>query len=110
MKTSWSRKTIVFVLAFLLTGGNIVYADHRDEEDDGDHDRARQALEEGYARPLQEIMELVGKRLGGKVIGIEFHGSHHRYTYEFKVITPDGKLLEVYVDALTGEILKSEVD
>ena len=110
MKMSSSRKTIVSVLAFLFAGGNIAYADHWDEEDNDDHDRARHALEEGYARPLGEIMELVGDQLGGKVVGIEFHSRHHRYIYEFKVITPDGALIEVYVDALTGKILKREVD
>lgn len=109
MKMSWSRTIIVFVLALLLASEIPVYADHRDEDDD-DHERARQALEEGYALPLREIMELVGDRLGGKVIGIEFHERHHRYIYEFRVITPDGELREVYVDALKGEILKIEVD
>jgi len=110
MKTSWSRRTIVVILAFLLAGGNIAYADDRDEDEDDDHVRARHALEEGYARPLKEIMELVGDRLGGKVIGIEFHGRDHHYLYEFRIITPAGELREVYVDAQTGEILKSEVD
>lgn len=110
MKTSWSCKTIVFVLTFLFAGGNILHADHRDKEEDNDHDRARHALEEGYARPLGEIMELIGDQLGGKVVGIEFHGRRHRYIYEFRVITPDGVLIEVYVDALTGKILKREVD
>ncbi len=98
----------MFILACLLAGGNIAYAD--DREEDGDHDRARHALEEGYAQPLGDIMELVGDRLGGKVVGIEFHGRDHHYIYEFRIITPAGELREVYVDAQTGEILKSEGD
>jgi uncharacterized membrane protein YkoI len=110
MKTSWSRRTILAVLAFLLAGGNIAYAEDLDGDDDYDHDRARHALEEGYARPLGDIMDLVGDQLGGQVVGIEFHGRDHHYIYEFKIITPDGELREVYVDALTGEILKREAE
>jgi uncharacterized membrane protein YkoI len=44
------------------------------------------------------------------VVGVELDHERGRYVYEFKVITPTGKLREVYVDAMTAEIVKSEDD
>jgi uncharacterized membrane protein YkoI len=44
------------------------------------------------------------------VAGVEFERKRGRYVYEFKVVTSTGKLREVYVDAMTAEIVKSEDD
>ena len=66
------------------------------------------SLEEGRARPLVEILAQVKDRLGGEVVGVEFERKGDRYVYEFKVVTSGGRLREVYVDALTAEILKSK--
>jgi len=104
MRTGLDRWALLTVLALVLVGGGAV------ADDGGDHDRARRALEEGRARPLAEILEQVRDRLGGEVIGIEFEREHGRYVYEFDVVTPDGRLREVEVDALTAEILKTEED
>jgi uncharacterized membrane protein YkoI len=115
MKRIFKRRTAL-LLALALTGaaGGLAWADDRD--DDGkdrhgrDHERARRALEEGRARPLAEILEAVRSRLDGEVIGVEFDREDGRYVYELKVIGSDGGLREVYVDALSAEILKVEDD
>ncbi|MCI0429979.1 MAG: PepSY domain-containing protein [Rhodospirillales bacterium] len=49
-------------------------------------------------------------QLGGEVVGVELDRQDGRYVYEFKVITSAGRLREIYVDALTAELLKSEDD
>jgi uncharacterized membrane protein YkoI len=119
MKTMLSRRTALLLgLALACAGGGLAYADDRDDDDDGDngrdrhrdHEQARRALEEGRARPLAEILERVREQLGGEVIGVEFEREKGRYVYEFKVMTPDGRLREVYVDAMSAEILKVEDD
>lgn len=94
----------------MLASGGLAHADDRENGDHHDHERARRALEEGRARPLAEILDRVRDRLGGEVVGVEFEREKGHYVYEFKVITPGGRLREVYVDAMTAEILKSEVD
>jgi uncharacterized membrane protein YkoI len=110
------RMALLLGFALACAGGGLAYADDRDDDDDGDngrdrdHERARRALEEGLARPLAEILERVREQLGGEVVGVEFEREKGRYVYEFKVITPAGRLREVYVDAKTAEILKSEDD
>jgi len=98
-----NRRSLIFACAALLSGSSLAGA-----EDDDDHDEARRAVELGKARPLAEILDRIQPRLGGKVIGVELEKERERYIYELKVVTSGGELREIYVDAMTGEMLKSE--
>lgn len=100
-----TRRALLLASAVLLSGAGFTRAE--DDVDD-DHNEARRAVEQGRARPLAEILNRIQLRLGGKVIGVEFERERDRYIYELKVVTPGGALREIYVDALTGEMLKSE--
>ncbi len=91
-----------FLLALILL--TVPLAAHADS----DHDAARRALERGEVLPLSEILAIVGRDLDGAVIEVEFETKLERHIYEFKLITPDGKIAEVYVDAATGAIIKTE--
>ncbi|WP_207537456.1 PepSY domain-containing protein [Sabulicella rubraurantiaca] len=73
---------------------------------ESDQERARRALREGRIRPLSEILAIVQPRLGGRVIEVELDEEDGRFVYEFKVMTPRGRIREVEVDAATGEILE----
>jgi uncharacterized membrane protein YkoI len=77
---------------------------------DEDADRAYRALERGEVRPLAEILTTLEHRLEGEIVGVEFESEDGRHVYEFEVVTPDGRLLEIYVDAATGRILEREDD
>jgi len=77
---------------------------------DDSSERAYDAVGRGEARPLAEILDQVGAELGGEVVGVEFEREDRGYVYELKVITRDGRLQEVYVDARTGRILSREDD
>lgn len=98
------------MLALLCAGSGPVFSDDRQNDKHHDHDRARRALEEGRALPLAAILDRVADQLGGEVVGVEFGREKGRYVYEFRVITPAGRLREVLVDARTAEILKREDD
>ncbi|MCB1463918.1 MAG: PepSY domain-containing protein [Nitratireductor sp.] len=74
--------------------------------DDDDHERARQALESGKAKPLSQVLEAVSARIDGEVVGVEFDNEDGRYVYELKIITPSGHLREMHVDALTARIIE----
>ena len=104
MRTSLNRRTLLMSLA-LACASRVALANDRD-----DHDRARRALEEGRARPLAEILEQVQDRLGGKLVGVVVDRVDGRYVYVLDVVTPDGRLREIHVDALSAEIVKSEDD
>jgi uncharacterized membrane protein YkoI len=77
---------------------------------EGDHDRARRALQRGEIRPLTAIMQQIQTQLGGEVIEVEFkgQGKGRKHLYEFKILTPSGRISEVLVDAATAEILGRE--
>ncbi|EJW13485.1 membrane protein [Rhodovulum sp. PH10] len=70
---------------------------HRD-----DHDCALRALAEGRAKPLSQILPGVEKELGGQAIDVELEHCKGRVVYEIKLLRPDGRLIEVVVDAMTG--------
>ncbi len=114
MTTLIGRRQFLLAVAALFAGGGAAYADDDnkgdDEGDEDDHDRARRALEEGQARPLNEILVIVEDELGGRIVRVELEHRRGRYIYEFRVVTPSGELREVYVDAMSAEILKRDGD
>ena len=71
-----------------------------------DFDRAQEAVEAGYAKPLEAIWEDFNSNYSGKVIGIEFTGFRWRPRYRFKAISASGHLETVIVSARTGLIEK----
>ena len=77
---------------------------------DEDADRAHRALQRGEVRPLAEILTTLERRLEGEIVGVEFESEDGRHVYEFEVVTPGGRLLEIYVDAATGRILEHADD
>jgi uncharacterized membrane protein YkoI len=104
-------ETLKLVIAALLLSsavGGAALAD--DDEGDDDHERAFNAVESGRARPLAEILNSVRPHIQGEVVGVEFENFEERYVYEFKVVSPSGQLREIYVDALTAEILRVKLD
>lgn len=112
MRIPLNRRQMLLASAFLIAGGRIAYGgdDGDDDHDHEDHDRAFRALREGEARPLADILEKVEEQFGGDVVGIEFERENGRYVYELKIVAADGRLREVYVDAMTAEILSGERD
>lgn len=108
MKTALNRRRLLLAGALLIAGVSTAYGS--DDEEREDHDRAFRALREGEAKPLAYILEKLEKQFGGDVVGIEFESENGRYVYELKIVAPDGRLREVYVDAMTAEILSRGQD
>lgn len=78
--------------------------------DEHDHDRARHALECGEVMPLADVLEAVRPHISGEIVETEFEKEDGLWVYELKYIDARGRLVEIYVDARTGRILKTEVD
>lgn len=79
-------------------------------DDDDDHDRAFGAVERGEALSLPEVMSRARQQLRGEVVGTAFNREHGRWIYEFKVVTPGGKLRRVYIDAASGKPVRDDDD
>lgn len=71
-----------------------------------DLNRSQDAIDAGYARPLEQIWsEFVGQ-YDGKVIGVEFTGRRANPRYKFRAISPSGRLETVVISAQTGDIIR----
>lgn len=73
-----------------------------------DYERARAALARGEILPLAEILQRVEAETGGRMIEVEFEIGDGQHLYELELIQPDGRIIEVTVDAASGEILAIE--
>ena len=96
----------------LLAGKHKVFADDNDRnwEQVDSHELARSALQKGEVLPIQELLIRVREQIPGEIVGIEFEKEYGRWVYELKIIDESGRLLEVYVDAETGDVLAMEED
>ena len=95
---------LILAAALVATGHGSSFAG------DDDHLVARRALEEGRVLPLTEVLAKVKAKVPGKVIEVELELEDGVLVYEFKIVTPGGRLMEVEADAATGKIQKVEDD
>ncbi len=106
-----SRLTLMLtamMLAFLASFAGVSTAlSHEGEEDHEitDEDRARGALERGEVLPLDQVKAGLESRVHGEITGIELEKEDGIWVYEFKVISPGGKMIEVHIDAKTGKLI-----
>jgi len=96
------RKSLLPLLIAMLVVPGTVGAD--------DQDRALQAVERGEIMPLAEILAIVDERFGGRVIEIELDRDDGLYVYEMELVSAQGRLYEVYVDAASGRIIELEAE
>ena len=87
------------VIAVLLSGANLSAGG------EGDHDRARQAVEAGEVLPLHTIMQRVERDYPGQVIEVELERHQRRWIYEIKLLRSGGALVKIKVDARDGSVI-----
>ncbi len=88
-------------LSSLLSGTTALVIADEGERQSFDHERAREALEAGEIVPLSEILREVEMRYDSTVIEVELDHRDERWVYGIEVLTTDGRLLEIYLDAKT---------
>jgi uncharacterized membrane protein YkoI len=70
----------------------------------------RVAVQRGEILPLPRIMELALARVPGDVVKTELESKRGRLIYEVKILTRNGSVQEVKLDARDGRILRIEDD
>jgi len=106
-KTAWLL--LIGLTAFGALGSRLAMAD-----DVSDHERARAAVESGDVVPLAEILEKVESIYYGSIIEVDLEdeeddGGEHTmssFIYEIKLLTPQGNLLKLQLDARTAELIQ----
>jgi uncharacterized membrane protein YkoI len=68
--------------------------------------RIRLAVARGLVLSLPRILDIVQHRVPGEVLKVELEEMSDRLGYEVKVLTADGRVQEIKLDARTGAILK----
>ena len=70
-----------------------------------DFELARDAVERGEILPLAEVLSRLQESHPGRVIEVELEYSDNILVYEVELVTDDGRLIEVDMNAATGEIV-----
>lgn len=108
---SFARRLIVLTLVAALAAASPARADEgeRDRDDDHhEHEAVRGAVERGAVKSLAEVLQSIQPSLSGEVVGVEIERDGSTWIYEFRVADEKGRIFEVYVDAATARILKTE--
>ncbi|GJE57632.1 MULTISPECIES: PepSY domain-containing protein [Methylobacterium] len=100
-----SRLPALALLLAALAGGVSLSVQAKD-----DQEQARQAVERGEIRPLDEILAAARKAVPGDVVALELKRKHGSWLYEIKILAAEGKRREVKVDAKSLAILGQEDD
>lgn len=71
----------------------------------GDHDRTLRDYREGRIRPFAEIRRRVQRQVGGRILDARLDRRNSPWIYRLRVLTDDGQVLAVRLNAQTGRIL-----
>ena len=75
-----------------------------------DHLEARQLQAAGNILPLQQLLDIIREHHPGTVIELELEYKHKRVIYEVEILSDDGHVTKLLIDAQTGEILRTKED
>lgn len=99
----------VLLMVTLLAVISLAHADD-DGDDDDDHNRdaVLSSVEKGEILPLSSIKKQVSKAFPGDIVDVAIVRRHGAIRYRFKVLTKDGVLQEVIINAVNGAVIKVE--
>ncbi|HKI59864.1 MAG TPA: PepSY domain-containing protein [Mariprofundaceae bacterium] len=76
----------------------------------GDHERARDLLEQGRILSLSEIMKQAAVRFPGKVLEVELEEEDGLIVYKIEFLGENDTVMEMVIDARNGEMISVEED
>ncbi|MDD2061181.1 PepSY domain-containing protein [Pseudomonas sp. GD03860] len=78
---------------------------------DLDQDEALRLRQQGIILPLEQLLnDALGRYPGATLLEAELEEKHDRYEYEVELLTPEGVVREIKLDASNGALLKDEED
>ncbi|WP_051088382.1 PepSY domain-containing protein [Amphritea japonica] len=72
--------------------------------------QVRAWVAEGRILPFEEIYARNKDRLSGHLLDLEIEQEDGRIVYEAELLDAKGDVWELYIDAVTGEVVKEEQD
>lgn len=77
---------------------------------DDDHLRARKLVDQGVIMPLADILKIAKQKLPGKLLEVELESKDKQTVYEIEILSEDGIVREIYINAKTGDIISSKIE
>ncbi|VVO27969.1 PepSY domain-containing protein [Pseudomonas fluorescens] len=78
---------------------------------DLDQDEALRLRQQGVILPLEQLLrQALDRYPGAKLLEAELEEKHDVYIYEVELLTTDGVVRELDIDASTGQLLKDKED
>ncbi|MGE8153531.1 PepSY domain-containing protein [Pseudomonas vancouverensis] len=78
---------------------------------DLDQDEALRLRQKGVILPLEQLLQQAMDRYpGAKLLEAELEEKHDLYIYEVELLTPEGIVRELGINASTGVLLKDKED
>ena len=77
---------------------------------DDDRSRVEEARKRADILPIEGLLALLAKEIDGEIVEIEFEDDEGRGIFEVYYLDAAGRRHEIKVDAVSGAILKREVD
>ncbi|MGG5290098.1 PepSY domain-containing protein [Pseudomonas shirazensis] len=78
---------------------------------DLDQDEALALRQKGVILPLEQLLDsALGRYPGARLLEAELEEKHGRYEYEVELLTLEGVVREIKLDARSGVLLKDEED
>jgi len=105
-------KTVLIRLIALGVAGLVLATPFavRAQDDDGDHDRARDLYERGEIEGLADILNIVRAKAPGEIVAVDLIRAAGKWVYRVQVVAADGRRSIVDVDAGAGAVLGGEHD
>jgi uncharacterized membrane protein YkoI len=82
--------------------------EHGSSHAEHDEEKARAAVESGEILPLDKVVAALKTGVKGEISSIELEYERGIWVYEFKVISPRGRMIEAYVDAKSGKLIEKK--
>ncbi len=80
--------------------------DNDDDSEGNDQRAARDAVKNGNAASLRDILKSVRRRYSGDVVDIKLRHKGGNYTYRIKMLSSEGRVYSLIVDAGTKKVLR----
>ncbi|OPA94057.1 peptidase [Pseudomonas fluorescens] len=78
---------------------------------DLNQDEALALRQQGVILPLEQLLQQAMERHpGSRLLEAELEKKHGQYAYEVELLTTDGVVREIKLDATTGVLIKDEED
>lgn len=103
MKHLRTRVFPMMLLTMLIVTPSALLADQQEAE--GEH---RAALVSKATIPIEDAIQVAREQFEVTVIEAELEEEDGKTVWEIELVTKDGKIMEVHVDAITGEVLEIE--